>query len=156
MINQLCQDQVPSSVRGFPNVDIRLVLFFLWLMTWQAFLLVPPHAQQQEKHVPGQAQGGLGASDKAWLPGRAAAGGILLEGVSPTAGSQLTGPKGPMSYSLWCRLPCVGLTTPVWDWSQGIPNGTSVSLALNYFTNGAAATSLEILWALLALCRICF
>lgn len=87
---------------------------------------------------------------------RNSAGGILLEGVSPTAGSQLTGPKGPMSYSLWCRLPCVGLATPVWDWSRGIPNGTSVSLALNYFTNGAAATSLEILWALLALCRICF
>lgn len=44
-------------------------------------------------------------------------------------------------------------TTPVSDWLQGVPNGTSVSLALKYFTGGAAATSLEIL---LAHCRTRF
>jgi len=39
-------------------------------MTWQALPLTPPHAQQQEKRVPGQAQGGLGASSKHGSPAR--------------------------------------------------------------------------------------
>lgn len=44
-------------------------------------------------------------------------------------------------------------TTPMSDWLQGIPNGTSVSLTLIYFIGGADATSLEIL---LACCRTRF
>lgn len=44
----------------------------------------------------------------------------------------------------------------MWDWSQSIPNGGSVSLALYHFIDRAAAASLEILWALLALYRTCF
>lgn len=98
-------------------------------MTWHAFLLAPPRVQQQEKRVPGQAQGGLDASSKRGFP--AAASGLLLEGVLPAAGTWLTGPKGPTSFSLLCRHRPSSLAqdgvrnpTPVWDWSQGALNRT--------------------------------
>lgn len=128
-------------------------------MTWHAFLLTPPQAQQQEKHVPGRPSVGWAQCQwQARLPGQAVVRGNFISrwvsvGWPQRAAVSLSFP----SLQAQPKLP--GLewgteaTTPVSDWLQGIPNGTPVSLALKYFTGGAAATSLEIL---LAHCRTRF